>query len=168
MIVDDSLLERALTSAVALTMENMAFEQADTLSPDSSTEESIPRNLWVTLPIIKPLPGEISIQLSMDYARSLAGSLFEGSDNLPTDELVKDALAEVLNTIAGRLMTQLVPSKEEFEMGLPRVSAGECPISKEGALCRNFDVGGHILTAYLSGVKSETPNRTDIKEERKP
>jgi CheY-specific phosphatase CheX len=159
---NDDLLESALTNAVSETMENMAFEQVDSLQPDAPRQEN--RNLWAVLPIIKPISGEISIQLSADYARVLTESLFEGSDGIPTAEMVRDALAEILNTIAGRFMSRLIPTKEEFELGLPRVNLGKCPFEKTKTISRDFDVGGQILTAYLSGIETKSSTKSEAKK----
>lgn len=152
---NDNFIESALTRAVSETMENMAFEQVDIPESDIPVQAGDEKYFWASLPIIKPLSGRIDIQLSVDYARLLAKSLFEGSDNEPTDDLVKDAVAEVLNTIAGRFMTQLVPSKDEFELGLPNVIMGECHVDHVNDIRRSYDVGGHLLTAFLSGIKAD-------------
>jgi CheY-specific phosphatase CheX len=162
---NDSIIESALTNAVSETMENMAFEQVDMPQPDNPPQATGEKYFWASLPIIKPLTGRIEIQLSIDYARILAQSLFEGSDNKPTDDLVKDAVAEVLNTIAGRFMTQLVPPKEEFELGLPNVIIGKCPADQINGIHRSFDVGGHLLTAFLFGITENASMGKGIKEE---
>jgi CheY-specific phosphatase CheX len=162
----NALVESALFQAVSSTLENMAFEQADRPQADSPPYKSENDNIWARLPILKPTTGEISLQISLEYAQKLAQSLFEGSDNITNDELVKDTLAEVLNTIAGRFMTQLIPAKDEFELGLPRVGISKLFIEDKDFISCDFDVGGHLLTVFLSGVISKATGDTDIKEDK--
>lgn len=148
----DSLnrLEAALMSAVAETMENMAFEQVETISGDGEAQLGINR-IWSALNIIRPVAGEITIELSADYSSTLTDSLYGSLEGNLNDEVISDALAEILNTVAGRFMTQLIPPAQKFELGLPRVGRGTRSAESSRQASLTFDIGGQYIRAGVWG-----------------
>ena len=149
-----------MTAALSSAMENMAFEQVDIPFAGMPGPEIEERNLWAVLPILRPAAGEIAIRISEDYVKTLTTSLFEGSDKLVSDELTKDALAEILNTIAGCLMARLVSPMQEFELGLPKVTIGESHLDRTGHITYDFDIGGHLVSAFVLGITAQVNTNT--------
>jgi CheY-specific phosphatase CheX len=150
MIQCDTAVKSAIVNAVTETMENMAFEQVE----ESVEATATPAGdlIWASMPVIRPSKAEISIELSNDYAKAVTEALFGFMENGPDDNIVRDALAEMLNTIGGRFMAQLTPAKQEFELGLPTVGAGKSKVSPNDSAAVNFNVGEHILRVYISGL----------------
>jgi len=155
MIQCDAAVKAAMIKAVAETMENMAFEQVEEAEPGTLT---ISGNdiLWASLSVIKPSSAEVGIELSGDYARAATEALFGFSDEGPAENIVHDALAEMLNTIAGRFMAQLTPAQQEFELGLPQVGRGKKQLGKGDVATLEFNIGEHLLKVYLAGLNPET------------
>jgi len=150
MIQCDNAVKNAMVNAVTETMENMAFEQVEeAVEPTAAPTGDI---IWATMPVICPATAEISIELSKEYARAITEALFGFIENGPDDNIIRDALAEMLNTIGGRFMAQLTPSHQEFELGLPKVGAGKKQFSSKDIGIINFSVGEHILRVYIAGL----------------
>jgi CheY-specific phosphatase CheX len=152
MIQCDTAVKSAMVSAVTETMENMAFEQVEE-APDTSAPAG--DVIWASMPVIRPSKAEISIELSTDYAKAVTEALFGFMENGPDENIVRDALAEMLNTIGGRFMAQMTPAKQEFELGLPSVGTGKSKVSPNDVAAVNFNVGEHILRVYITGLDPE-------------
>lgn len=156
MIQCDTAVKTAMVNAVTETMENMAFEQVEeAIEPIAGQFGEI---IWASLPIIRPATAEISIELSSEYAKAVTESLFGFTENGPDESIVRDALAEMLNTIGGRFMAYLTPSQQEFELGLPTVGAGKSQVSLNDVAAVNFSVGEHILKVYIAGLDPQKGN----------
>jgi chemotaxis protein CheX len=70
-----------------------------------------------------PQTGFISLHFSSDMACQLASGLL-GMPVEEVDEIVQDAIAELVNMVAGGLRNRLSSSQEDFRLSLPWVVAG--------------------------------------------
>ena len=152
MIQCDTAVKSAMVNAVTETMENMAFEQVEEAPQTSAPTGDL---IWASMPVIRPAKAEISLELSNEYAKAVTEALFGFMENGPDENIVRDALAEMLNTIGGRFMAQMTPAKLEFELGLPSVGTGKSKVSTNDAAAVNFNVGEHILRVYITGLDPE-------------
>lgn len=182
----DSRVKLALIRAISKTLEEMAFEQVDLINDedtirayDSSQSglataassdscqlnsflkdrgSSVPCNekLWAELPLVEPWFGEIAIEVGGECAVVLKESLFGATDESSPNEIVHDALAEILNTIAGCFMNELIPPDQEYQIGFPKTGQGSYVCLKSGAIRLYFRVGRHIMKAVISGGNPQT------------
>jgi hypothetical protein len=170
-------LQSALVQAVAEAMEVMAFEQVEPLSEHAAVcppsfdaealgtllgveldgidpnaaaipEVSQERPYWAKLDLIAPVQGEIIIETPAAYARNVTMALFDADGEVESDEAICDSLAEILNTIAGRVMAKVTPPLMEYQIGLPQTGIGHCP-RDEAAIVQRFNAGGQELKLIL-------------------
>ena len=147
------ILKTALLEAVSQALENMAFEEVDLVDETSMSRVEVGGNLWAILPIVTPLSGEMILSLSPECARRITENIY---GTLEDGQLEKgadlDAVAEILNTIAGRFVHALVPSNQSFDFGLPKTGKGAVPVIPPQVITSvSIDAGGHIVTAIVVG-----------------
>lgn len=165
MIDNAELIESSLMTALTKTMEDMAFEEIEFLGRDMVTPVIPEDNLWARLAILQPFEGEICIEVSAGYARLVTEALYGAMPEDITDEAVGDALAEILNTIAGVFMKAYTPHDKSFELGLPSTGKGIMNNILPKILSLSFDVGGQVLSAFVvEGIpQTATQNTIAIK-----
>ena len=109
-----------LTDVTLDAIENMAFMEvtkSDTLTP---YDEHLVR-LRVEILINKPFPGEMRLILPIGLVSQFTQNMYNIDEADVNDDTMKDVLGEMINIIAGRLMTEITPPDEMFELGLPLV-----------------------------------------------
>ncbi|MCX6640568.1 MAG: chemotaxis protein CheX [bacterium] len=169
-------MEAALVDSVSRTMEDMAFEQIEQLSEaDAKAILEAPQmgnfdgensyaglgeglmclpqsneQIWAALNLIDPIQGEIIIEVPQGYAAMMTESLFGPADDPYAEDLLRDALAEVLNTLAGLFVKALIPSSREYSLGFPATGTGSSPNLQPGAKTWYFDLSGQIMTVTMS------------------
>ncbi|MEE9553447.1 MAG: chemotaxis protein CheX [candidate division Zixibacteria bacterium] len=121
---------------------------ADSAPEQTSGEEE----LWASIPLLKPLRGEMVIVFPSEYAAQLTESIYGALDSDSIKEItVNDAIAEIINIIAGCFAQELLPDDKRFELGLPNTGWGEMPAIENEAISLSFDLGGHILSSIVGG-----------------
>ncbi len=174
-------VELALAEAISRTMEDMAFEQIapvidneriETFEAAKSTgstgekpnseegginEETLEvqteqrERLWSICPLIYPMEGEIIILLESEQAQQISEVLFGFIEEERSEEIINDTMSEVLNTIAGCFMKELIPPDQEYEIGFPRTGRGEHPVPEQLAAEMYFEVSNHTVKAIVGG-----------------
>jgi len=126
-------------SAIAEVLENMAFMEVLPGEEGNTPDPSEPV-FYTRLPIYKPSPSIVGLVVPQSLALSLAGTLMMKECTMEEDEfMVMDVLSELTNTLAGSLLTHLLPDLDSFELGLP-----ECRVitnydqGKEWEDCQEF------------------------------
>jgi CheY-specific phosphatase CheX len=148
-------LQSSLAHAIARTMENMSFEEIEVV--DVSVNPEVGRDaMWASLPILQPMAGEVVIELSRHYGIMLAKEVFGlEPDSEISDESVNDVIAEILNTMAGRFVDDLLASQFKFELGLPSTGRGRAQLHSKPAAAIVVNVGEHYMTATVIGPDFE-------------
>lgn len=119
---------------------------------EPSVAESTEDEIWASISILKPLRGEIVLIFPSEYAGQLTEAIFGGLENVDFNEVtVNDAVAEIINIIAGCFAQELFPDDKRYELGLPNTGWEESPSLDNNAITLSFDLGGNILTAKLGG-----------------
>lgn len=174
-------VQLALTEAISKTMEDMAFEQIAPVIDDKKIEafevvnsavstgeepkseeveinEELPEvqtaqqeRIWSNCPLIRPLKGNIVILLENEQAQQISESLFGFIEEERSEEIINDAISEVLNTITGCFMKKLIPPDQKFEIGFPKTGRGEYPIPEQLAAEMYYEIGDYIMKAVVGG-----------------
>ena len=144
-------MQRSLGSAIDKTMEEMTFEEVEIEKVPKTPSAMLNDSLWAALPIKRPLAGKLVLDTSQVYARKLAEGVYGDPGEEFSDDIVRDVLAEILNTVAGSFIKELVPQDQEFELGLPTTGLGKIPGPEIPVTSIRANVGGHYLTAVLTG-----------------
>ncbi len=114
-----SNVAEAMNQAVAEVFESMAFLEAMAGEPENELGPGV-SVFYTRLPIYKPSPALVGLVVPQDLALQLAGAMMMRDFNMEDDEFeVMDVLSEVANTLAGSLLTNLMPNGDSFELGLP-------------------------------------------------
>jgi len=148
------LLESALTTAISKTMESMTFEEVEVVLEDTRYPEDESNYCWSTLPVLSPVNGALILEISLENAEPLIKNVYgEVSEEIINEASINDLLAEILNTIAGRFMSALLPSDQEFELGLPKTGRGSLTEPERKVTSISFSVGGYIMTVTVIGAE---------------
>jgi len=113
-------VEQLLTDAVSETIETMAFlevNKADSITP---YDEHLVR-LRVEILVNAPFPGEMRLVLPKSLAGLFAQNMYSLEEQDVTEEIVEDVLGEIINIIAGRLIADILPDDQTFQLGLPLI-----------------------------------------------
>jgi len=144
-----------LVQAVTQTFEEVAFEEI--LLRDLRTSRgggptallADGQALWARLDLLEPLTGEILLVCP----RALVARMVSSIHGMPPEEapgpLVEDTLAELLNTVAGRVMAGWLQQKKRFGIGLPRTGTGPAPSPASDACQAHFSVGEEDLYLFF-------------------
>lgn len=122
----------AMKAAVSEVFEAMAFMEVMDGQPENAPTADEPV-FFTRLPIYKPSVAMVGIIVPQSLALELAGAMMMRDFNMEDDEFeVMDVLSEVANTVAGSLLTHLMPDDDSFELGLPECRViSDCIAGKE-------------------------------------
>ena len=125
-MIDHSPLYQSMINAVSQTLENMAFTEAMEHF-DRSYEIPAEELVWNSLLINDPVQGEVRLAMSKTFLKTLTGNIFGMDEEEITQQQMDDILNELLNTIVGLFLTNLLADDQEYEMGLPELGEEELP-----------------------------------------
>ena len=115
-----------MISAVSQTLENMAFMEAmEHFNPkyEIPTDEVVCNSILIN----DPIQGEIKLAMSKSLLLKLTCNLFSlGEDEIDPSQM-DDILNELLNTIVGLFMTNLLSDNQEYKIGLPEAEITGLP-----------------------------------------
>lgn len=132
-----------------MTFEGLAFEEVvfeETISPPFP---EIPEPIHSIIQVDTPTVGELGIllsrQLILQFTESIHGIPME---EIPAD-LVNDNLNELLNTLAGRILSGKLAENRLYSLGLPRSGTGSFPQISNPVRYLKFLVGENFLIIAL-------------------
>jgi hypothetical protein len=134
-----------LTRSLAETLEQMAFMLVE---PAQEPAAPTPR-LWARLPLVQPLAGIVGVEMDQDLAARLVVQATGQSAGDPS--LLRDAVAELANTLAGRFLHKRLGTDTEFQLGLPLAGAGVMPSSGLDWKRLEFQVDEGRVAVLLTG-----------------
>ncbi len=113
-----------LTDAVRICLENMAFMSVE---PPSRPEDcrSGQEGYSAVLLVHDPIQAEMQMSMPAAVLGEVAASIYASDAEELTETQRHDILAELLNTIAGLFLAELLPCEQAFRMGLPEVHKGD-------------------------------------------
>ncbi|HPW69640.1 MAG: chemotaxis protein CheX [Desulfomonilia bacterium] len=158
MAVDTLLSSRAMENAVVSVLNDMAATRAAMIRP-----EELPcfgqTLIHAHITFEGPSSGELGLLMDPDFAAELASRILgvdEKGDLL--QEMVVDAVKELLNVICGQFLTQRFGYEPAFTLGVPRVfplSAQACNVLLTSPSILIFQSNDSIVPAYVR-VKDRT------------
>jgi CheY-specific phosphatase CheX len=158
-------ISSALLAAVTDTLEGMAFIQADLMQESEASFPGLENLQWVALPIFKPYQGDIVIEFPIELGKQIAEALYGPEDSCAEETVVSDTLAELLNTLAGRFMKELLEPDRDFELGFPTVGKGKAPGGADQATSLVFDIAGLLFRASVAGEDFKALNHSKTSPE---
>ena len=132
--MDKQRLEQAVSNAMLETFEGMAFVE---LNPSTADEivQARASGKWVNAKITlrEPIVGEITMVIPREVGEAIAGALFSGVAEEITIQQVQDTVGELMNTVAGQVLSEIVPEDQRFAFSLPTVSDAD-PTTLRGTI----------------------------------
>jgi hypothetical protein len=143
-------IDYAMSLAVTETLENFAFME---VFPAREEGSATPEGMTAALLIHEPLQGEIRLSLPPALLAAIAQTVFGlPVEGMPVPE-PKDLLAELLNTIAGRFLIEMLPPEQAFRIGLPELDP---PPAFEDEACTvwNFRADDYLMIVTISNFST--------------
>ncbi len=124
--MDNNKFYQAMIHAVSQTLENMIFLEAME-HVDRSYDIPADEVVWTSLLIMDPVQGEIRLAMADATLEKFTGNIFGFETEEITPAQKNDILNELLNTIAGLFMTNLLEAEQQYKLGLPELGDGPFP-----------------------------------------
>ena len=118
----DTDFSKAMTQAVMEVMEGMAFMEILATRDEEAMAEA-QNVLGVSLLVHEPVQWEFKLSIPLDLLGELAEAVFASPREELAPESLNDLMAEILNTVAGRFLTQILKDDQIYNLGLPEI----CP-----------------------------------------
>ncbi len=151
-MIEHKPLYQAMISAASKTMEEMAFMEVMEHF-DRSYEIPAEELVWTSLLINDPVQGEISLALSKTLLSGLTCNIFALDEEDVTQLQLDDILNELLNTIAGLFMTNLLEDSQEYKIGLPELGMDELPeVDSDTIVWKLMTDDENPLQIFVSGA----------------
>jgi CheY-specific phosphatase CheX len=139
--------ETTLAKVVRATFEKMGFMESE-----PTDEEPVALTpLAAVIEILSPIRGKIFFSAPQHLGWTIAENLY-GLEDL-TLEVVGDMISELLNTITGSLLSELMPD-QQFNLSIPRLCAA-IPSGKDNTFVYHFNIDNNdIITIVLTDKDS--------------
>ncbi|ADH85374.1 hypothetical protein [Desulfurivibrio alkaliphilus] len=145
---ETSAWDELLPKVMAEVMENTAFTEARPVAEAPCFDEGVRS---VALLVHDPVQGEFRLLMAEPLVKHLAATVY-GPVLEEIDEAIEnDFLAELLNTIAGRLLGEMLPPECSFQLGLPESREGLAACSHPPCLSWHFTIEELNCTISLHG-----------------
>jgi len=156
--VDILLSSRAMENAVVSVLNDMAATRAAVIKPEKLPcfDQTL---MHAHITFEGQSSGELGLLMDPGFAAELASRILgvDKSGDL-LQEMIVDAVKELLNVICGQFLTQRFGYEPAFTLGVPRVfplSAQVCNALLKGPSILIFQSGDFIMPAYVR-VKVQT------------
>ena len=139
-----------LQQAISETFENMAFQELEPI-PINPMPQAVRRYFRQgSMTVYSPIQGVLVITISPTMLRSVTANVY-GMDPEEIDSAMEaDALAEMLNTVAGVWMRSITDADQQYELGLPDTTASDYVDSKTAQMhCIFTSEGDFIEIAFF-------------------
>lgn len=157
-MAEQTAFYQAMINATSQTLENMAFME---VMQHVDTKYEIPEEdlSWTSILIHDPVQGELKLALPTSSLKSLTGNIFAIDEEEVGEAQMTDILNELLNTIAGLFLTNIVQEDQEYQLGLPELGEGPLPdIDSDTIVWKLMTSEEDALQIFASGASLVTMN----------
>ncbi len=143
-------LQQIIFESVSETFEAMLFTSVYQIpSPDSESNEM--DMFVIQIDSLSPIEGRLTLEVPSDLGFEITKDIYSWQeDSPPSESMVKDTLAELINTIAGKLLGKAIPEDQSFELGLPE-TGNDVPEPGDTVVITHFEVNNHIFSLMVEG-----------------
>jgi len=142
--------DASMARAVVETFENLAFMEPARLNgppPPAPAEEMMAYSLLIN----EPLQGEIRLRMPRSLVRLTTRTIWSQQDDALQEKMLQDTLAELLNTMVGRFLAELLAEEETFQLGLPEPCICEDLGGEENACIWYFSLDEAVFQVVAIG-----------------
>jgi hypothetical protein len=118
------------------TFENMTFMEVFS-RPSEDQNPILLEPVGKLLPVLEPLAGNFWLFLPKELLIGIAENVYVMETDEIEQQILQDTLAELLNTIAGKIMQEALSEDQLFSLGLPE-PAEEVSIKPDETLNKWF------------------------------
>ena len=140
--------DQVMHAVTAEAIESLAFMEVSAAEDFLGSDESV---LWVTLLVYDPVQGEFQLIMPRELISEIAEIVYGPLMDEITDQNILDLLAEMLNTIAGRFLSEILPDDESFKLGIPESAKGIYLKPEPPAKIWNFAIDEMRFSLSASG-----------------
>jgi len=150
-----TFLHQKTTEVLEETLENMAFVSIEECTSDEALNLK-QQMLGVNLLITEPELLEMRLNVSKELLYQIAETMYTMDRDELNDQLINDLLAEILNTLAGRFMTEILPPDSDFALSIPELSDEEESTSELtfNYIAEDFPLSVEIKAAEMDNLNS--------------
>lgn len=143
-------LDQSMVEAVADTFENLAFMEA---VPAASAEKpaAISSPVAASILILEPVVGDISLTLPRQLAMQVAETIYNLAHDEITAEMIRDIVAEFLNTFGGKFLNEFLEPGQMYSLGTPEQGEVASALCEEFVRTWYFVAEGMEFTVTLTG-----------------
>ena len=154
---NNDFLSEALEEAVSESLENMLFSVVYPVE-----------FYWGTVEVLHPLEGKVTVAFPESLAIELVHTIYGFERDMITTDIIFDIIAEIANTVAGRLMNVLIPESDVFELSVPKTGAG--PLKPAGSVsCINhYQINDEVYVVRLEGESLFSVSRSATSKKESP
>ena len=140
MSTDTNTLTAALHDAVVESLENMFFSEVKDVE-----------FYWGSVEVSEPFQGKITVAFPPDLTTEIVNEIFGIEPDDITIEVINDIIAEVANTVAGRLMNTLVDADQTFKLLVPETGMGKLEITPIVSFINHYEMNNKVYLVMLEG-----------------
>lgn len=122
--------------------EVMAAERDPRYDPDARI---------ASLLVHDPVQGEFKLVMESALLKYLTSIVYGSVSSAVTEQTEADLLDELLNTIAGRFLSAILPADKSLSLGIPEKLSGPLQLPAPPALSRSFVIEGMFFSLVISG-----------------
>jgi hypothetical protein len=128
-----------LKSALQATLEEMFF-----------LEVAEPKFFWARVMVREPFSGAVTLVFPRPLLETVAAGLMPDQEALD-ERTLGDILAELVNTVAGRLVSLVVDESTTFKLDVPDVGTGWPQSGLCPAAIQPYEIEGRLFMVLLEG-----------------
>ena len=140
--------DEAMGDAVAESIENLAFIE---VIPAREKKESDDDVLSGTVQVETPFGGELQLVMPKELVFQMSETVYGPILEDITDSNLESLLIELLNTIAEKFLSDILPESQTIHLGEPEVEEGVFCKPEDPSLVWNFSAEDLEFTICVSG-----------------
>lgn len=145
---EKKIWDELVPAVMAEVMETSAFTEARPAAEAPRFDQGV---RGVALLVHDPVQGEFRLLMAEPLVKRLTATVYGPVGEKIGEAMENDFLAELLNTIAGRLLGEMLPPECSFQLGLPESRDGLAACSHPPCLSWHFTIEGLPCTISLHG-----------------
>ncbi len=123
-----------LTEAISESFENLIFTEVEEVQ-ELERLPALQNTTMICVDTLAPFRKRIVMFIENDFAEEIFTEMLGGDMETTTDEMIRDALGEIGNTVVGKFLSKAVPQDQEFSLGFPE--------------CRPYDPSTDLFAAGM-------------------
>lgn len=150
----DAILRAGMTRAIREVLEGMTFMPVEEL-PSEDSELPQEGLLCVSLLVHEPVQWEFKLFMPKNLLQEMGEAVYAEPREDIAESSLQDLLSEILNTAAGRFLSEVLIDHQEFSLGLPESCDLDSAIADEPLLDWHFEAGEKTFAVTMLGTRPD-------------